>query len=73
MIFTNQEAHRQMLSLWATLKAGGKLPHGLGRWKTLFDNLRDMRPWGIRDRLLETGGLNDWRERVGRPEPPIEI
>lgn len=75
MIFTNQEAHRQMLSLWATLQAGQKLPRGLGRWETLFDQLYDLRPWGVRDRLLETGALDDWRERVEHAQEvvPCEI
>ncbi|MGH9890891.1 MAG: S8 family peptidase, partial [bacterium] len=75
MIFTNQEALRQMLSLWATWQAGQKLPRGLGRWKTLFEQLRDVRPWGVRDRLLETGVLDDWRERVEHAQDvvPCEI
>lgn len=75
MIFTNQEALRQMLSLWAMWHADQKLPHGLGRWKTLFAQLRDVRPWGFRDRILETGVLEDWRERVehGQEVLPCEI
>jgi hypothetical protein len=75
MIFTNQEALRQMLSLWATWQAGQKLPRGLGRWNTLFERLRDVRPWGVRDRLLETGVLDDWHERLehGQEVVPCEI
>ena len=46
MIFTNQDALHQMLSLWATWQAGQKLLYGLGRWTTLFEQLRDVRPWG---------------------------
>ncbi|MGH9896610.1 MAG: hypothetical protein ACREA0_32355, partial [bacterium] len=64
MIFTNQEALHQLLSLWTSWQADRKLPRGLGGWKTLFEQLRDIRPWGVRDRLLETGVLDDWRERV---------
>ena len=75
MIFTNQEALRQMLSLWAMWRADQKLPRGLGRWETLFAQLRDVRPWGVRDRILETGVLEDWRERVehGQEVLPCEI
>jgi hypothetical protein len=75
MVFTNQEALRQMLSLWTSWQAGDSLPHGLGRWKSLFEQLRDVRPWGLRDRLLETGVLDDWRERVehGQERVPCEI
>jgi hypothetical protein len=75
MIFTNQEALRQMLSLWASWQARQKLPYGLGSWKTLFERLRDVRSWGVRDRLLETGVLDDWHERVdhGQELVPCEI
>ena len=30
----------------------------------LFSQLRDVRIWGVRDRLHETGVLDDWKERV---------
>jgi hypothetical protein len=75
MIFSNQDALRQMLSLWASWQKDQKLPHGFGRWKTLFEQLRDVRLWGIRDRLLETGVLDDWHERVehGQEVVPCEI
>lgn len=75
LIFSNQEALQQMLSLWASWQAGRKLPHGLGRWKTVFEHLRDVRAWGVRDRLLETGVLDDWQERVqhGQEVVPCEI
>jgi hypothetical protein len=75
MIFTNQDALRQMLSLWESWQADEKLPHGLGLWKMLFKQLRDVRPWGVRDRLLETGVLDDWHERAehGQEVVPCEI
>jgi hypothetical protein len=64
LIFTNQRALRQMVVLWETWRADGVLPFGLGRWNELFSKLRDVRPWSVRDRLFETGILDDWRERV---------
>lgn len=75
MVFANQEALQQMLSLWNSWQADQKLPHGLGRWKNLFERLRDVRPWGVRDRLLETGVLQDWQERAeqGQEVVPCEI
>ena len=75
MVFTNQAALHQMLSLWSTWQAGQKLPYGLGRWKTVFEHLRDVRPWGLRDRLIETGVLDDWRDRVEHDQEivPCEI
>lgn len=75
MIFTKQDALRQILALWSLWQAGEKLPHGLAGWKTLFEQLRDVRPWGVRDRLIETGVLDDWRERLnhGQHIVPCEI
>ncbi len=63
IILTNQDALRQMLSLWQTWQDEEQLPHGLGRWKALFEQLREVRRWGMQDRLFETGVVDDWRER----------
>ena len=75
MIFANQDALRQMVSLWERWLSDGRLPRGLGRWKTLFEQLRSVRHWGIQDRLQETGVLEDWQERVeyGQELAPCEI
>lgn len=75
MVFTNQDALREILSLWKAWQEDGKLPYGFGVWKTVFAQLHDVRVWGVRDRLYETGVLNDWRERVKRGEEivPCEI
>lgn len=76
MVFTNQTALDQMLSLWQSWQGGRSLPRGLGPWRALFAQLRDVRRWGVRDRLLETGVLEDWRERVehdGEDDLPCEI
>lgn len=75
MVFANQGALEQMLTLWNAWKTGQNLPYGLGRWKQLFEQLRDIRPWGVIDRLHETGVLEDWKERVEHDEDvvPCEI
>ena len=43
MIFANQYAFHQMLSLWNTWKSENDLPYGLCPWKKLFDQLYDVR------------------------------
>ena len=75
MVFTNQAALKQMISLWKDWWSGTKLRRGLGKWKTLFEQLRDVRHWDVQDRLRETGVLEDWRERIenGQEEVPCEI
>lgn len=75
LVFTNQRALGQLLSLWGTWKQRKNLPIGLRKWKDVFNRLLDIRPWGARDRLLDTGVLTDWRERVQHNEEavPCEI
>ena len=75
MIFTSQEALRQMLSLWAMWQSNQNLPHGLRSWRKLFEQLRDVRQWGVRDRLIETGVIHDWKERIdhGQEVVPCEV
>ena len=64
LVLSNHQALQQMLSLWSSWKAGQGLPRGFGKWDALFSQLRDVRTWGVRDRLYETGVLDDWKERV---------
>ena len=75
MVFTNQTALDQMVSLWKERLTGQKLPIGLRKWETLFRQLRDVRHWGVKDRLQETGVLEDWQDRVehGEEVVPCEI
>jgi hypothetical protein len=75
MVFANQDAFRRLLRLWKTWQEGNKFDHGFAKWRDVFSLLRDIRPWGIRDRLEETGVLADWRDRaqLGGQEVPCEI
>ena len=41
-----------------------RFPRGLAPLKHAFEHLREIRPWGVEDRLRETGVLEDWRERA---------
>ncbi len=71
LVFTNQQALRQLLGLWNRWKDGQELDRGLAKWGYLFERLRDVRPWGVSDRLLETGVFDDWQERVDHREEVI--
>ncbi|MGE0823084.1 MAG: S8 family peptidase [Candidatus Binatia bacterium] len=75
LVMSNQKAIEQMLSLWEQYKADPnvKFDRGLSAWKTLFAHLRDVRRWGVRDRLEETGILGDWQERIAHHVDPIRF
>jgi hypothetical protein len=62
--FASQQALTQLLGLWQRWLSGERLHHGLGTFKQLFQLLKDVRRWGVKDRLETTGVLDDWRERV---------
>jgi hypothetical protein len=75
MIFSNQAALHQLLSLWDRWKVGQDLGRGFAKFRDVFGLLRDIRPWGVKDRLLETGALEDWNDRARHQATnvPIEI
>lgn len=75
LVFTNQRALQQILSLWSTWRAERALGPGLSKWAAAFSQLRDIRAWGVRDRLIETGVLDDWSERIEHDEQvvPCEV
>jgi len=66
LVMSNQEAMRQLLALWNRYQANPTqaFDYGLANWKKLFAQLRDVRLWGVKDRLSDTGVLEYWREAV---------
>jgi len=75
LVFSNQDAFQQLLRMWGIWQSGQTFEHGLTKWRDVFSLLRDVRPWGIKDRLDETGVLEDWTIRVERAAEtvPCEI
>lgn len=61
LVFSNKTALQQILGLWTTWQSGQQLPHGYAKWKDVFKRLRDIRVWGVEDRISETGVLEDWQ------------
>jgi hypothetical protein len=49
----DKNALSEVLSLWKEFQETGTIKrYGLAAWKSLFENLKDVRPWGPRDRVL---------------------
>lgn len=46
-----EEALRTLRRLWRAYSRGDELPDGQTPWRTLFDMLAELRPWGPEDRL----------------------
>ncbi len=56
-------ALQQLLSLWKRWQSGEDLPHGFTPWRDLFSYLRNIRPWGPRDRVADET-VSIWREEI---------
>jgi hypothetical protein len=51
LLIPDATALRQMLSLWRDWLAGRDPPRGFAPWRAVFSQLRDLRPWGPKDRV----------------------
>ena len=70
LVMTNQGALREMLRLWEAFQRqpDERFARGFGKWRSLFKQLRNIRVWGVEDRLRETGLLSVWEEEVAHNE-----
>jgi len=59
---TDQQAMKQLLSLWEKFRKGKSLLRG--SWRELFQHLYDLRKWEVKDRLV----LEDWQARLKQGE-----
>lgn len=66
MVMTNQRALDEMLSMWRRYTDQDdpklKFDGGLTKFRDVFLRLKDIRRWDVKDRLLETGVIDAWRE-----------
>lgn len=47
----NVQALNELLRLWRIWQQEQPFPHGLTNWRHLFESLRNIRPWGVVDRI----------------------
>ena len=69
----NEAGMRELLSLWEQWKNNQKLPTGKTKWRDVFNQMVQIRRWGIEETLRETGMLDRWRDLLNpiNPEQPI--
>ena len=69
----NFDSLKQLISLWGLYCEGERMPYRFGIWKNLFNLLKDVRPWGPKDRLSEDT-LQDLRDTVNlAPNEPVRF
>ena len=64
LVMTNQRALDEMLSLWKRYQNDPDMEfrRGFTRFRDVYLCLKDVRRWGVQDRIEETGVLDVWRE-----------
>ncbi len=65
-VLTNHQALQQILSLWNNYKSdfNYKFPQGKTGLRNVFDALKDIHVWGVKERIEETGLLEVWEENL---------
>jgi Subtilase family len=73
LTMTDRRALDELLSRWRQWRDDPDKPWPLGEtaWRDLFPLIVDVRPWGMEDRLQETGMLEDLAERIEAGEDRI--
>ncbi len=71
MIMSNHEALKQLLSLWEkyaenpdTMDFTRGEYHGLAKFRDVFLHLKDIRRWGVEDRLENKEVLEEWTKSI---------
>jgi hypothetical protein len=65
------QALKQLLSLWDRWKNDQPMDRGFTPFRDLFAQLRDIRPWGLQDRIPQET-IDFWREESARsPNRPV--
>jgi hypothetical protein len=77
LVMSDQAALQQLRSLFDLWKNDFDMtfPYGLARLKKAFIHLREIRPWGVEDRISETGIMEDLEARLqdGQEVIPFEV
>lgn len=75
LVLSNQQALNSLKSLWEQYVTNPQIrfQHGQNKWKLLFNQLRNIRPWDWKDRLRDTGIEDFWRERVQLGEERVSF
>lgn len=70
LVMSNQRALQEMLSLWGRVHSNENLNfrrgelRGLSKFKEVFLYLKDIRRWGVQDRMSDTHIIDYWTESI---------
>ncbi|EHM49600.1 hypothetical protein [Cardiobacterium valvarum] len=69
----NEAGLQEILSLWEQWRDRKTLPHGKGKWTAVFNQMIQIRRWGIEEVLRETRMLDLWRDMLDPVDPEQTI
>ena len=66
LVMSNRTALDEMINLWKRYQANSTMifDHGLTKFRDVFQYLKDIRRWGVEDRLAERKVFDIWRENI---------
>ncbi len=64
LMMSDQQAMRELKSLWEKYQNGDPFEYGYGKWKSLFSQLKDIRLWDVQDRFYNTGLIDVLNEKI---------
>ena len=74
LAMSSEASFKRVLGLWDKWIKGEKFDRGLGQWKKLFTQLKELRLWNYRDSLLETGMKAVFEHKLQKePDAPIRF
>ena len=78
LVMSNATAVSQLIRLFKQWQQdpAKAFEHGQNKFRTAFEHLRDIRRWDVRDRVRETGLMDDWKERLevaGQSFSPVVV
>ena len=63
--FSNERGMQKLLSLFERwTKDKNSLPRGQTSWRDVFNQIKDIRRWGIKETLYETGMIERWQDDI---------
>ena len=69
---TDQRALDELLRLWGRFKKEQPLGQGNAKWRDIFSHAKEIRRWSAKDRLLDSGILDDWAQSIkDDPNAPV--
>jgi Subtilase family len=71
LLVPDESALKQIISLWQTYANESEIPRGLTKWRDLFSQLKDIRPWGPTDRVSKSHAKVF--EEIIAPKTKIEV